>query len=61
MEIVFCILSFAAGGVAVFVCMLRYLALKRPTAPLSPTPQEKQYLNFLNYDGTERGQMRIDE
>lgn len=61
MEIVFCLLSFAAGGVSVFICMLWLL---RAPAASEGKPQmlhERQYLNFLNYDGTERGQMKIDE
>ena len=52
-------MSFAAGGAAVFIAMLLFAGKRRPEERVEL--HEKQYLNFLNYDGTERGQQKLDD
>lgn len=58
MEILLCIMSFAAGGAAVFIGLIIWFNRRAANPP--PLTHEKQYLNFLSYDGTERGQQRVD-
>lgn len=61
MEILLALAGFALGGSAVFCCMLYWRRLRRQPPPARPDPAERQLLNFLNYSGSERGQMRLDD
>lgn len=66
MEIVLCIVTFLLGGTIGYIAgrvaeEIRQEKMTAEHVPLEAPKMMKQYQNFLNYDGTGKGQEHIED